>query len=105
STTLFRSKRRFSMSMLRSVMQATTRITSLAFSILVGANCFGLVFRGLNGDHLIQDFLKGLPLGAYGVLAVVMFVIFLLGFFIDFFEVCFIHVAFLTPVLVIHFGL
>jgi len=97
-------KGRFSMAMLRSVMQATTRITSLAFIILVGANCFGLVFRGLNGDHLIQDFLKGLPFGAYGVLAVVMFVIFLLGFFIDFFEICFIHVPILTPVLVTHFG-
>jgi tripartite ATP-independent transporter DctM subunit len=97
-------KRRFSLSMLRSVMEATTRITSLAFIILVGANCFGLVFRGLNGDHLIQDFLKGLPLGPYGVLAVVMFVIFLLGFFIDFFEICFIHVPILTPVLVTHFG-
>ena len=97
-------KGRFSMPMLRSVMESTTRITSLAFIILVGANCFGLVFRGLNGDHLIQDFLKGLPFGPYGVLAVVMFVIFLLGFFIDFFEICFIHVPILTPVLVTHFG-
>jgi tripartite ATP-independent transporter DctM subunit len=97
-------KGRFSWAMLRNVMEATTRITSLAFIILVGANCFGLVFRGLNGDHLIQDFLKGLPLGPYGVLAVVMFVIFLLGFFIDFFEICFIHVPILTPVLVQHFG-
>jgi len=97
-------KRRFSMPMLRSVMEATTRITSLAFIILVGANCFGLVFRGLNGDHLIQDFLKGLPFGAYGVLAIVMGVIFILGFFIDFFEICFIHVPILTPVLVTHFG-
>jgi tripartite ATP-independent transporter DctM subunit len=97
-------KGRFSMPMLKSVMEATTRITSLAFIILVGANCFGLVFRGLNGDQLIQNFLKGLPLGAYGVLAVVMFVIFVLGFFIDFFEICFIHVPILTPVLVTHFG-
>jgi tripartite ATP-independent transporter DctM subunit len=97
-------KGRFSWAMLRNVMEATTRITSLAFIILVGANCFGLVFRGLNGDHLIQDFLKSLPLGPYGVLAVVMFVIFLLGFFIDFFEICFIHVPILTPVLVQHFG-
>jgi tripartite ATP-independent transporter DctM subunit len=97
-------KRRFSMPMLKSVMEATTRITSLAFIILVGANCFGLVFRGLNGDQMIQNFLKGLPFGAYGVLAVVMFVIFLLGFFIDFFEICFIHVPILTPVLVTHFG-
>jgi tripartite ATP-independent transporter DctM subunit len=96
-------KGRFSMAMLRGVMQTTTRITSLGFIILVGANCFGLVFRGLNGDHLIQDFLKGLPFGPYGVLALVMFVIFLLGFFIDFFEICFIHVPILTPVLAQHF--
>jgi tripartite ATP-independent transporter DctM subunit len=97
-------KGRFSVSMLREVMQSTTRITSLAFIILVGANCFGLVFRGLNGDHLIQNFLLGLPFGSYGVLAVVMLVIFTLGFFIDFFEICFIHVPILTPVLVTHFG-
>jgi tripartite ATP-independent transporter DctM subunit len=97
-------KRKFTWGMLRNVMEATTRITSLAFIILVGANCFGLVFRGLNGDHLIQDFLKSLPLGPYGVLGVVMFVIFVLGFFIDFFEICFIHVPILTPVLVTHFG-
>ncbi len=97
-------KRRFSMAMLRDVMRATTRITSLAFIILVGANMFGLVFRGLNGDHLIQDFLKGLPFGAYGVLVLVMAVIFFLGFFIDFFEICFIHVPILTPILVTHFG-
>ena len=97
-------KRRFSLEMLRAVMQATLRITSLGFIILVGANCFGLVFRGLNGDHLIQEFLKGLPFGPYGVLALVMLVIFVLGFFIDFFEICFIHVPILTPVLVTHFG-
>jgi len=97
-------KGRFSIAMLRGVMQTTTRITSLAFTILVGANCFGLVFRGLNGDHLIQNFLLGLPFGGYGVLTLVMLVIFVLGFFIDFFEICFIHVPILTPVLVTHFG-
>jgi tripartite ATP-independent transporter DctM subunit len=97
-------KGRFSMAMLRGVMQTTTRITSLGFIILVGANCFGLVFRGLNGDHLIQSFLKSLPFGPHGVLALVMLVIFLLGFFIDFFEICFIHVPILVPVLITHFG-
>jgi tripartite ATP-independent transporter DctM subunit len=97
-------KRRFSLEMLRGVMQTTLRITSLGFIILVGANCFGLVFRGLNGDHLIQDFLTSLPFGPYGVLALVMSMIFILGFFIDFFEICFIHVPILTPVLVTHFG-
>jgi tripartite ATP-independent transporter DctM subunit len=97
-------KGRFSMPMLRGVMQVTTRITSLGFIILVGANCFGLVFRGLNGDHLVQESLKSLPFGPYGVLALVMLVIFVLGFFIDYYEICFIHVPILVPVLVQHFG-
>ncbi len=97
-------KRRFSRQMLMDVMRTTTRITSLSFIILIGANTFGLVFRGLNGDHLIQNFLLSLPFGAYGVLAVVMAVIFFLGFFIDFFEICFIHVPILVPVLIKHFG-
>jgi tripartite ATP-independent transporter DctM subunit len=97
-------KGRFSLPMLRSVTQTTTRITSLAFIILVGANCFGLVFRGLNGDHMIQDLLTSLPFGPYGILALVMGVIFFLGFFIDFFEICFIHVPIFTPILVTHFG-
>jgi tripartite ATP-independent transporter DctM subunit len=96
-------KGRFTMPMFRDVMRTTTRITSLAFIILVGANTFGLVLRGLNGDKLIQDMLLSLPFGRYGVLAVVMLVIFILGFFIDFFEICFIHVPILTPVLVNHF--
>ena len=96
-------KGRFSMAMLKGVMRTTTRITSLSFIILIGANTFGLVFRGLNGDHLVQNLLLNLPFGSYGVLAVVMGVIFFLGFFIDFFEICFIHVPILTPVLVQHF--
>ena len=85
-------------------MRSTTRITSLAFIILVGANTFGLVFRGLNGDHLVQNLLLNLPFGPYGVLAVVMVVIFFLGFFIDFLEIAFIHIPILTPVLVKNFG-
>jgi tripartite ATP-independent transporter DctM subunit len=97
-------KGRFSMPMLLGVMRTTTRITSLAFIILVGANTFGLVFRGLNGDHLVTDLLLNLPFGPYGVLATVMAVIFFLGFFIDFLEICFIHIPIFTPVLVQHFG-
>ena len=97
-------KRRFSMQMLGDVMRATTRITSLVFIILIGANTFGLVFRGLNGDKLIQEILLNSGLGAYGVLTLVMAVIFFLGFFIDYIEICFIHIPILTPVLVKHFG-
>lgn len=95
---------RLSLQMLRDVMRTTTRITSLVFIILIGANTFGLVFRGLNGDKLIQDILLHSGLGAYGVLTLVMAVIFFLGFFIDYIEICFIHIPILTPVLVKHFG-
>ncbi|MGH7278461.1 MAG: TRAP transporter large permease [Candidatus Rokuibacteriota bacterium] len=97
-------KGRFTVAMMLAVMRTTTRITSLAFIILVGANAFGLVFRGLNGDHLITSLLLGLPFGPYGVLATVMLVIFFLGFFIDFLEICFIHIPIFTPVLIQSFG-
>ena len=97
-------KRRFTYRMLLDVMRTTTRITSLSFIILIGANAFGLVFRGLNGDHLVQNLLLNLPFGPYGVLITVMGVIFILGFFIDFFEICFIHVPILIPVLIKDFG-
>ncbi len=53
---------------------------------------------------MIQNLLLSLPFGAYGILAVVMLVIFFLGFFIDLFEICFIHIPILTPVLVQHFN-
>jgi tripartite ATP-independent transporter DctM subunit len=96
-------KGRLNMARFQEIMRVTTRITSLSFIILIGANTFGLVFRGLNGDKLVQELLLNLPFGPYGVLAVVMAVIFFLGFFIDFFEICFIHVPILTPVLVQHF--
>lgn len=97
-------KGRFSRRMFLDVMRTTTRITGLAFIILVGANTFGLVFRGLNGDKLVQNLLLNLPFGPHGVLLMVMAVIFFLGFFIDFFEICFIHVPILAPVLVQHFN-
>ena len=94
---------RFSMEILRGVMHTTVRLTSMIFIILVGAQAFGLTFRGLGGDELIRNFLGQLPFGQWGVLAVVMMTLFLAGFFLDFIEIVFIHVPVLAP-LMVYFG-
>jgi TRAP-type mannitol/chloroaromatic compound transport system permease large subunit len=75
------------------------------FIILVGAASFGLVFRGMGGDHLVREFLGGIAHhhGQWTVLAIVMGIIFIIGFFLDFIEITFIHVPVLAPIM-IEFG-
>ncbi len=76
----------------------TMRLTSMVFLILVGATLFGLVFRGMGGDMVVHDIMTGLPGGEWGFLLVSMLVIFVLGFFLDFLEICFIIVPILGPI-------
>jgi TRAP-type mannitol/chloroaromatic compound transport system permease large subunit len=66
--------------------------------ILIGSTAFSLVFRGLNGDRFMFDVLTNLPGGEVGFLFVSMLVVFILGFFIDFFEIAFIVVPLFVPV-------
>ena len=84
---------------LREIMIATTKITSMVFMILLGASVFSLVFRGFGGDQIIGRFLGDLPGGAYGALFVVMALVFVLGFFLDFVEIIFIVVPIVGPIL------
>ena len=77
-------------SALKQVCDATMRITSMVIFILIGSTAFSLVFRGLNGDRLMTELLANLPGGQIGFLVINMLVVFLLGFFIDFFEIAFI---------------
>ncbi len=100
ATILTASKGRLNLSILREVMQSTAKLTSMVFIILVGAAAFGLVFRGLGGDELIRRFIEWLPFGKWGVLVIVMAVIFTAGFFLDFIEITFIHVPVLTPIMI-----
>jgi len=83
---------------LRQACDATLRITSMVIFILLGSTAFSLVFRGLNGDQFMFDILANLPGGQIGFLAVSMITVFILGFFIDFFEIAFIIVPLFTPV-------
>ncbi len=81
------------------VMQSTTRITSMIFMILIGAAMFSLVFKGFEGDVFIHDFLSNLPGGRLGALILLMLVMFVLGFFLDFIEITFVVVPIVAPVL------
>jgi tripartite ATP-independent transporter DctM subunit len=80
------------MAALRSAMQDTTRLTIMVIFLLIGSTIFTLVFRGLEGDLWIAEMLSNLPGGALGFLLVVNVIVFVLGFFIDFFEIAFIIV-------------
>jgi TRAP-type mannitol/chloroaromatic compound transport system permease large subunit len=77
----------------------------MVFIILVGAAAFGLVFRGMGGDELVRGFLGGIAEthGKWFVLFIVMGIIFVIGFFLDFIEITFIHVPVLAPIM-IEFG-
>ena len=83
---------RLSMDALRAAMNDTTRLTIMVIFLLMGSTVFTLVFRGLEGDLWIAQMLSNLPGGSLGFLVVVNAVVFVLGFFIDFFEIAFIIV-------------
>jgi tripartite ATP-independent transporter DctM subunit len=86
-------------SLLIPVMARTTQITSMIFVILIGATVFSLVFRGLGGDVLVEHALNKLPGGVAGATLVVMVAIFVLGFVMDAFEIIFVVVPIVAPVL------
>jgi TRAP-type mannitol/chloroaromatic compound transport system permease large subunit len=71
----------------------------MVFLILIGASMFSLVFRGFGGDEAIQEFLTGLPGGKVTALVVVMLVMFLMGFVLDFIEITFVVVPIIGPAL------
>ncbi|MCZ6884726.1 MAG: TRAP transporter large permease subunit [Alphaproteobacteria bacterium] len=82
---------------LREVMEGTLKITAMVFVILIGAALFALVFRGFRGDELIHGFLSDLPGGAMGAMALVMVIVFVLGFFLDFIEIIYVVVPIVAP--------
>jgi tripartite ATP-independent transporter DctM subunit len=77
---------------LKQAMESTSRLTIMVVFLLIGSTTFSLVFRGFDGDLWIQSTLTGIPGGALGFLIVLNLVVFVLGFFIDFFEIAFIIV-------------
>lgn len=85
--------------LLKDVSEETLRVTAMVFLILIGAAVFSLVFRGFGGDELIQSYFSALPGGVTSAVLVVMVVIFLLGFILDFIEITFVVVPIVGPIL------
>lgn len=92
-------KRKLDLDIINQAMKTTMLLTCMVFIILVGAGAFGLVFRGLGGDSLIRGYLEHLPFGKWGVMATVMSIVFVAGFFLDFIEITFIHIPVLAPIM------
>jgi tripartite ATP-independent transporter DctM subunit len=91
-------KRKLSFALLKQAIESTATMTSFVMFILVGSTVFSLVFRGMDGDLWVEHLLTSVPGGALGFLIVVNVMIFLLAFFLDYFEIAFIMVPLLAPV-------
>jgi tripartite ATP-independent transporter DctM subunit len=91
-------QRRLTRALTYQAMASTMRITAMVIFILIGSTVFGLVFRGVDGDLWIERLLTALPGGVVGFLVVVNLFVFVLAFFLDFFEIAFIVIPLLAPV-------
>ncbi|BBK40795.1 C4-dicarboxylate ABC transporter [Allostella vacuolata] len=93
--------RRLSLDTLTYAARNTMVTTSIIFVIVLAASLFSLVFRGLGGEHLVEEALKNVPGGAFGAMLAVMLVMFVLGFFLDTFEIILIVLPICGPALII----
>lgn len=92
-------QRQLSMATLREVVYQSARVSAMVFMILIGASLFSLVFRGYGGDEYVQSLLTNLPGGDAGALLIVMLVLFLLGFILDFIEITYVVIPIVGPIL------
>jgi GntP family gluconate:H+ symporter len=92
------SRGRLNMALLKQALTATAKLSSFVLFILVGSTVFSLVFQGVDGGKWVEHLLSSVPGGQVGFLIVVNILIFLLAFFLDFFELAFIVVPLLAPV-------
>lgn len=99
ATLLALTNRRLSFQVIKEVSLATFKSLGFIFGIFIGATCFALVLRLLGGDELIERALTGLPLGPYGILAVILGAVFFLGFFLDWIEISLIILPLLGPII------
>ncbi|MGE5511584.1 MAG: TRAP transporter large permease [Bacteroidota bacterium] len=94
---LDRNPARFNWSIVLQATESTAKLSAFVIFILIGARIFSLSFYGVNGHVWVEDHLRSLPGGLYGFLLIVNFAVFLLAFFLDFFEIAFIVIPLLKP--------
>ena len=91
-------RRRMSLALLKQAMEKTAKLTTFVLFILIGARVFSLTFYGVDGHLWVEHLLTNLPGGQIGFLIVVNLLVFVLAFFLDYFELAFIIVPLLGPV-------
>jgi tripartite ATP-independent transporter DctM subunit len=91
-------KRRLDNSLLKQALENTAKLASFVLFILIGSTVFSFTFNAADGHFWVEDLFKGIPGGAWGFLIVVNILVFILGMFIDFFEIAFIVIPLLAPV-------
>ena len=101
ATLLAAAKHRLSAAVLKGVCFATAKTTSFVFAIILGATCFSVVLRGLGGDEAIESLLTALPLETSGLIVLMLGVVFVLGFVLDWIEITLIVLPLLQPVLTV----
>lgn len=99
ATILALCKRQLNRKKLADISQSTAQVTSMVFTILIGASLFSLVFIGYGGEQLVERLFEHIPGGVFGATLMVMLVIFLLGFILDFIEITFVVVPIVGPIL------
>ena len=88
---------KFNLAFLQGASQKTAIVSTMIFTILIGASIFSLIFRGVGGDELIDLVFGSLPGGPYTALIFVLLFVFLLGFILDFIEICYVIVPLVAP--------
>ena len=89
-------KGRLNLQTLKEALDSTTKLTSFVMFILIGARVFALTFYGINGKIWVEELLLSLPGGETGFLVVVTVIVFIMGCFLDFFEIAFVIVPLLV---------
>lgn len=90
-------KRRMTWSMLKGVCESAGLTIAMIFMIIVAATCFAYVFRSLGGDYIVEDMIAASGLSSWGLLGLIMFVVFFLGFFLDWVEITLIVLPIFAP--------
>ena len=88
---------KFNLAFIQDASQKTAIVSTMIFTILIGASIFSLIFRGVGGDELINLVFGSLPGGPYTALIFVLVFVFLLGFILDFIEICYVIVPLVAP--------
>ena len=89
--------RKVNLHFLKETSEKTAIVSTMIFTILIGASIFSLIFRGVGGDELIDLIFNSLPGGSFTALIFVLVIIFLLGFILDFIEICYVIVPLVAP--------